>query len=190
MKNTILTFIAVIGIVAFSHGQTLDEQFQSMKKSAYSYKEYKNIKQVDLNAFWAVVQDSLKTKQQAINNAQATISAQGSKITSLNGTITEQQATINEKEFDTTHISVLGLDWSKETYKIFNFVVIIGLIVLVGVLFFQFKNSQRVAVAKKKDYSKLSEEYEEYKRTALDKHMKLRRALQTARNRINDLRSA
>ena len=190
MKKSILTIIAVLGIVTFSVGQSLDEQFQTMKKNAYTYKEYKNIKQVDLNAFWGVVQDSLKTKQQAINNAQSTIGAQNTKINTLNQTITEQQASIEAREFETTHINVLGIDWSKDTYKVFNFVAIIALIVVVGVLFFQFKNSQRIAVAKKKDYTKLSEEYEEYKRNALDKQMKLRRELQTERNRINDLRSA
>ena len=140
--------------------------------------------------YWGLGQDWLKAKQQAINNAQATITAQEPKINSLNGTITTQQATIDEKEFDTTHINVLGIAWSKETYKVFNFVAIIALILLVGFLFFQFKNSQRIAVAKKKDFTKLSEEYEEYKRTALEKQMKLRRELQTERNRINDLRSA
>lgn len=190
MKNTILTLIAVIGFVTVSFGQTLDEQFQSMKNSAYSYKEYKNIKQVDLNNFWSVVLDSVQTKEQAITNGQATIVAQNSKIQSLNETITKQQASIEEREFDTTHIRVLGMDISKDTYKVFNFIAIIGLIILAVILFIQFRNSQRVSVAKKRDFKKLSEEYEEYKRNALDKQMKLRRELQTERNRINDLRSA
>ncbi len=169
--------------------QTLDEQFSEMKNSAYSYKEYKNIKEVTLNDFWKIVQDSLDTKEKKIISAQSTIQAQEEKIGELNNTIQEQKATIDEKQFDTQHIQVLGMDMSKESYKLFNTVAIVFLIVLAGLLFYQFNHSKKFAVAKKKDYEKLSGEFEEYKRNALEKQMKLRRELQTERNKIDEIRS-
>ncbi len=190
MRTTILTLSALVLFALGAQAQTLDEQFQDMKKKAYTYKEYKNVKEVDLNSFWNVVQDSLKTKDQAYATAQGTIKEQNQKINELNSTISTQKATIDEKEFDTQHISVLGMDMGKETYKLFNTVTIIALLFLLGVLFYQFKSSQKIAVSKKKDYDKLSEEFEEYKRNALEKQMKLRRELQTERNRIDDIRSA
>lgn len=169
--------------------QTLDEQFSNMKNSAYSYKEYKNIKEATLNDFWKIVQDSLDNKEKRIVSAQSTINAQDEKINELNSTISEQKATIDEKEFDTQHISVLGMDMGKESYKLFNTITIVVLIVLAGFLFYQFNHSKRFASAKKKDYEKLSGDYEEYKRNALEKQMKLRRELQTERNKIDEIRS-
>jgi len=169
--------------------QTLTEQFSDMKNSAYSYKEYKNIKEATLNDFWKIVQDSLDTKEKKIVSAQSTIQAQEEKIDELNATIQEQKSTIDAKEFDTAHIEVLGMDMSKESYKLFNTVAIVFLLVLAGLLFYQFNHSKKFAVAKKRDYEKLSGEFEEYKRNALEKQMKLRRELQTERNKIDEIRS-
>ncbi len=188
MKSFII--YTVLFLVPFVAGaQTLDEQFYEMKKNAYSYKEYKNIKEVTLNEFWKVVQDSLNTKEKKIVSAQSTISAQEEKITELNTTIGEQKSTIDEKEFDTQHINVMGLDMGKESYKMFNMITIAILIVVAGLLFYQFNHSKKFAVTKKKDYEKLSGEFEEYKRNALEKQMKLRRELQTERNKIDEIRS-
>ena len=190
MKTTILVLVAMTLSLAGVQAQTLDEQFQDLKKRSYSYKEYKNIKEVDLNSFWKIVQDSLKAKDQAYATSQGTITSQNQKIGELNKTIQTQKATIDEKEFDTQHISVLGMDMSKESYKLFNMVTILALLFLLGVLFYQFRSSQKIAVSKKKDFDKLSEDFEEYKRNALEKQMKLRRELQTERNRIDEIRSA
>jgi len=173
-----------------AYAQTLDDQFQELKKNSYSYKEYKNIKLNELNSFWDVVQDSLKVKDRAYATAQGTIDAQNNKIDELNTTISTQKASIDEREFDAKHINVLGMDMGKESYKMFNTIAIVALLLVLGVLFYQFKSSQKIAVAKKRDYDKLSEDFEEYKRNALEKQMKLRRELQTERNRIDDIRSA
>lgn len=188
MKSLVIYTVLMMAPV-LAGAQTLNEQFSDMKNSAYSYKEYKNIKEVTLNDFWKIVQDSLDTKEKKIVSAQSTIQAQEEKIGELNSTIEEQQSTIDEKEFDTQHIEVLGMSMSKESYKLFNTVAIVFLLVLAGLLFYQFKHSKRYAVTKKKDYEKLSGEFEEYKRNALEKQMKLRRELQTERNRIDEIRS-
>ncbi|MEJ2005033.1 MAG: hypothetical protein P8X57_08750 [Cyclobacteriaceae bacterium] len=190
MKTTILLLAAAFALSYGAHAQTLDDQFQELKNNSYSYKEYKNIKLNELNSFWDVVQDSLKTKDNAYATAQGTIEAQNNKIEELNTTIDTQEAALEEGEFDAQHINVLGMDVGKESYKMVNTIVIIALLLILGVLFYQFKSSQKIAVAKKKDYDKLSEEFEEYKRNALEKQMKLRRELQTERNRIDEIRSA
>jgi hypothetical protein len=190
MRRTILLLSAVFIVNAGTYAQTLDEQFQDLKKNSYSYKEYKNIKLNELNSFWSVVQDSLKQKDQSFATAKGTIEAQNNKIDELNSTISTQKASIDEKEFDAQHINVLGMDLGKESYKLFNTAAIIALLFGLGILFYQFKSSQKIAVSKKKDFDKLSEDFEEYKRNALEKQMKLRRELQTERNRINEIRSA
>ena len=190
MKTTLLSLAVVFAFSIGANAQTLDEQFQELKKNSYSYKEYKNIKLNELNDFWSVVQDSLKVKDRSYATAQGTIEAQNNKINELNSTIDTQKSAIEEREFDAQHINVLGMDMGKDSYKMFNTIAIIALLLVLGVLFYQFKSSQKIAVAKKKDYDKLSEDFEEYKRNALEKQMKLRRELQTERNRIDEIRSA
>lgn len=188
MKSFIL-YILLLASPIIAGAQTLDEQFNEMKSNAYTYKEYKNVKEVTLNEFWNVVRDSLDTKEKKIVSAQSTINAQEEKINELNSTIGEQKSTIDEKEFDTEHINVLGIDMGKESYKMFNTIAIVFLLVLAGLLFYQYNHSKKFATAKKKDYEKLSGDFEEYKRNALEKQMKLRRELQTERNKIDEIRS-
>lgn len=188
MKSLIIS-AAFLALPFLGSAQTLDEQFHEMKNNAYTYKEYKNIKENALNEFWTVVRDSLNTKEKKIISAQSTITAQEEKISELNQTISSQKASLDEKTFDTQHINVLGMDMGKESYKMFNMIAIVGLLVVLGVLFYQFKHSRKFAQVKKRDYDKLSGEFEEYKRNALEKQMKLRRELQTERNKIDDIRS-
>jgi predicted nucleic acid-binding Zn-ribbon protein len=188
MKSFIIYTLLILAPV-MAGAQTLDEQFSELKREAYTYKEYKNVKETSLNDFWNVVRDSINTKEKRIISAQSTINAQEEKINELNATIDTQLATIEEKEFDTEHINVLGMDMGKESYKLFNTIAIVFLLVLVGVLFYQFKHSRNFANAKRKDYEKLSVDFEEYKRNALEKQMKLRRELQTERNKIDEIRS-
>ena len=98
MKTTILSLAVVFAISIGANAQTLDDQFQDLKRNSYTYKEYKNIKLNELNDFWSVVQDSLKRKDQSYATAQGTIEAQNNKINELNSTIDTQKSAIEERK--------------------------------------------------------------------------------------------
>lgn len=188
MKKYISVFIfCLVGTVVSA--QTLNEQFNELKESSETFKSYKVIKETELNAFWKAVMDSVGIKEQKISEASTRIQQQEKEIANLKSTIEQKDQLLEEKEYAGTHISVLGIDFSKDAYKMFNLIIISILILSMAVLAYKFKDNNKTARKKSNDFNRLELEFEEYKRNALEKQMKLRRDLQTARNRLEEMRS-
>lgn len=169
--------------------QTLNEQFQELKESSETFKSYKVIKETELNSFWKAVMDSVGIKQQSLSDANKLINVQEKEIASLRSVIQEKDAQLEEKEYAGTHITVMGIDFLKDSYILINVVIISLLLIAMAILIYKFKDNNRVARKKSNDYDRLDTEFENYKRNALEKQMKLRRDLQTARNRLDEIRS-
>lgn len=188
MKKYISVVIfCLLGSVA--QAQTLNEQFNELKDNSETFKSYKVIKETELNSFWNTVMDSVSIKEESIAASSATIERQEKEVAELKATIQEKDQLLEEKEYAGTHIEVLGIDFSKEGYKMFNLILISLLILTMAVLIYKFKDNNKIARKKSNDYNRLESEFEEYKRNALEKQMKLRRDLQTAQNRLEEIRS-
>ncbi|MEL7001694.1 MAG: hypothetical protein AAFN93_03055 [Bacteroidota bacterium] len=185
------TLISIFLLLTFSvKSQTLQEQYNTLKENSENYKVYKVIKRTELEQFWSIVQDSIQTSEGELIEANQQITAHQTSIAQLNSNIEKQQAEIGGLQFDTNHIQVLGIDFSKDSYIIINFTVIVGLVIALGLLYYRFKHDHKVAKSKVAAYQKLDAEFEDYKKNSLEKQMKLRRELQTERNRIDEIRSA
>ena len=187
----IIIFISVFLFTVFNaSAQTLQEQFESLKENSENYKVYKVIKRAELNKFWDVVVDSVQNSKNEIKSQQQQISSQKSEITQLNSTINSQNEEVESLQYETAHIEVMGIDFSKEGYIIMNFTIILILLAGLALLYYKFKHDHKVAKSKVLAYQKLDAEFEDYKKSSLEKQMKLRRELQTERNRIDEIRSA
>jgi len=188
MRLYILFSIFLLSALTIN-AQTLQEQYEELKENSENYKAYKVIKRTELDDFWTVVQDSIKTAEKKIVESKQQIDNQQANISQLNSTITGHQEEINNLKFDTSHIQVLGIDFSKESYIVMNFTIIIVLIIGLSLLYYRFKHDHKIAKSKVVAYQKLDAEFEDYKKNSLEKQMKLRRELQTERNRIDEIRS-
>ena len=95
---------------------------------------------------------------------------------------------MEEASFEQEHINFIGINFGKKVYIIINLVIIFGL--LGGLIFAlsKMKLSNKIAIQKRKEFTKLDGEFQEYKKSSLDKQMKLRRELQTERNKIEELK--
>lgn len=186
-KYLVLIFFFIASFAA--QAQTLDEQYHQMKDGTETFKSYKVIKETMLDAFWNSVLDTLSDVRQNVSEAKRLIDAQEKELAELKSIITEKDQQLQEKEYAGSHITVLGIDWSKDSYIIFNFVLIGILLIAMGVLMFKFKDNNKIAKKKSHDYNRLETEFEEYKRNALEKQMRLRRDLQTAQNKLEEIRS-
>ncbi|MBL6445845.1 hypothetical protein JMN32_05975 [Fulvivirga sp. 29W222] len=198
-KTTIFLLICLAGEGALAQNtesqeevqqpQSLNEQFNQLKDNSETFKTYKVIKETELNAFWKTVQDSVGNKEQRLSEAQQLIEVQKKELTKLQEVIQEKDTQLQEKEHAGTHITVMGIDFLKDSYILINIVIISLLLIAMAILLYKFKDNNRIARKKSNDYERLDGEFENYKRNALEKQMKLRRDLQTARNRLDDIRS-
>ena len=168
--------------------EDLSSQYNGLIESSESFKEYKVIKKTRIRDFWGVVEDSLSLYRANISQLNNTIIGKDSEIEGLNQRIEDRDQALEEASFEQEHINFIGINFGKKVYIIINLVIIFGL--LGGLIFAlsKMKLSNKIAIQKRKEFTKLDGEFQEYKKSSLDKQMKLRRELQTERNKIEELK--
>lgn len=198
MKRSIVLFIA--GIFCCLHvsaqrsaealqkdSTTLQERFYIMKDKSETFQDYKVIKGYVLDGVWKITTDSINAQKAAIREANASIKKLQDQVATVQATIDQKDATISDLEYDGTHIKVLGIDMLKSAFISTVGIVILALLVLVGIMLARMRWIQRAMKEKADIANGLSNEFEEYKRKALDKQMKLSRELQDQRNKLQEL---
>ncbi len=188
MKATILLAFSFF-IFQSIFAQTTDEQFQELKENAETFKEYKVIKIETLNSFWKSISDSLNAKNATINQLSKKITLQQNEVDGIQNSMLQMKQQLSDLEHDATHINIIGFSLDKVGFQVFNFLFIAGLLAIIGLSAFTLKDRQKVANEKIRAYNGLESEFEEYKKDALEKQMKLRRELQTERNKLEQIQN-
>ena len=172
----------------FVPNTSLQEQFIYLKEKSSTYKDKKIIREVRLNSLWSNVKDSLAQVQQKLNAVQARVNTYDDEIDSLNEKIEAQQQTVDASEHASTHISVLGIDMLKESFLSFFWITASILTLLLLVALYQYRNSKQVTSKTQYNLRAIQRELEDFRKKSLEKERKLRRELQTERNRVEELK--
>lgn len=170
-------------------GQDVNEQYNDLVKNSETFKDYKVIKINELNTFWKNVLDSVNHRDQSITALQNQVEEQKSQIDKQSVEIESLKQTINDLKEQTSSIEFLGITAEKIVFKVLVVAIGIALLAIIGVLLFQLKDKLSLARAKVKDFDVLENKFEEFRKTSLEKQMKLRRDLQTERNKLDEIRS-
>lgn len=167
--------------------QSLKDQYDHMIEKSETYAEYKVIKTEKLNAFWQTAQDSLKMINDQKNDANTTINSQRYEIEDLTTTIAEKDELLQQGESEKANISVLGIVFNKTAYSFISLIIYCGLIVIIGLLYTKLKTNNSITKTAKQTLYDVEQQYEEHKKVALEKQMKLNRELQTERNKLMEV---
>lgn len=168
-------------------GNTLNDQFEELKRSSNNYQEYEVIRVSSLNALWNNVRDSINAQQEEVLNLKQQISDQQQELARLQDQLEQKQEEVDASAYDMAHISVMGLDIEKNNYILFNWIVILLLLVGLGIMYARFRSSNKESVQKRTDYEVLEQEFDEFKTRAREKETRLMRELQTERNAVEEL---
>jgi hypothetical protein len=167
--------------------QTLRERYLVMKMKSQNYQEYKVIKENILDGMWKIVLDTMTAKQAAIRKSQAEANNLQAELNKNIETLKAKENSMNDIVYASTHIRVLGIDFDKGFFAgLFGAILIIAGLVLAGVLY-SMKVLKKNLSEKEELASAISNEYEDYKRKAMDKQTKLSRELQNERNKLQEL---
>ncbi|HEY0742980.1 MAG TPA: hypothetical protein VGD40_16035 [Chryseosolibacter sp.] len=167
--------------------QTLRERYLVMKMKSQNYQEYKVIKENILDGMWKIVLDTMTAKQAAIRKSQAEINNLQAELNKNLEALKSKEASMQDIVYASTHIRVLGIDFDKGFFAgLFGAILIIAGLVLAGVLY-SMKVLKKNLSEKEELASAISNEYEDYKRKAMDKQTKLSRELQNERNKLQEL---
>jgi hypothetical protein len=170
--------------------QTLRQQYATLKSDLEVINGFRMVKLFEMDQFWRVIEDSLRTKRTAINEARVVATQQAAEIETLKTQVakteTEKQALVS----GVANINVFGMSYSKAGFVTFATCLVVGLLVLVGVLFVISKMAFKASRDSKKVSDDVYKEFEDYKHLAVEKNIKLSRELQNMKNRMAELKIA
>jgi uncharacterized integral membrane protein len=170
------------------NNSTLNNQFEYVLKKSGNFKgtngqAYEAVKRSMLLTLQAHTRDSLKTIQTKLDNSRSTVEAQQKEIKSLKSNLNGTQSTLDATNLEKNNMSLLGLQMSKTSYNVLMWAIIAGLLALLLFFIFKFKNSNSVTRNVKNALEEIEEEFDEHRKTALDREQKVRRQLQDEINK-------
>jgi chromosome segregation ATPase len=166
----------------------LEERFQEMKEGSQTFKDYKVIKESVLDKVWDVTGDTIKRKEQQLAEAKTQIAGLHEELKSTRNSMEAQQASIKDVIYDSTHISVLGIPFSKGVFLVLAAVIIGGLAFALSLFLARMKMLNGQVKEKALIADSIAHEFEEFKKKAMEKQTKLSRELQNERNKWQDYR--
>jgi peptidoglycan hydrolase CwlO-like protein len=162
---------------------TIESQFDYLYRKSYTYKSVKSVKIADILKIKGNVLDSLQSAYKKINETNAIIESQKKEINSLkeNLKITNDKLIEITKEKDS--MNLLGIQMSKNGYNTLMWSLIFGLLAFLLFFIFRFKSSNTLTKQAQKILNETEEEFETYKRVAIEREQKVRRELQDEINK-------
>lgn len=197
--RTVISILIILGMSTSIFGQpsakaleenqtTLKDRYKLMKDGSQTYESYKVIKENVLDSFWKITMDSLSNEKAKYHQASEEVSLMQQKVKTAMDSINIQKASMSEIIFDSNHISVLGLPFSKAFFLILVAVLMGGLIFFSLGLLTRMKVLSSLVKEKTLIADSISNEFEEFKKRAMEKQTKLSRELQNERNKIFESR--
>lgn len=192
MKN--ICFIAILLLFAstatfgqatkkFIDSGSVESQFDYLFNKSNRYQQYKVVPSTWILKLKRNVADSLKVSENEIISNYKTISSQKIKIDSLTTAIATSKETVKTLTNEKQSISLFGIQIKKGMFKTIMFSIIGVLIALLIVFIGRFKNSNSVTKEVKARLKETDEEFENHRKTALEREQKVRRQLQDELNK-------
>lgn len=193
MLKVILLFSFSIVMVSSLYSQdevdnSLDGQYELLMKKSTTYQDYKVIKVVGINQLWENINDSIASINTNYYAAQAKIANLKNELSAVKDSLDLTSKALEESNFGRDRISFLGIPLLKITYNSIVWGIILILAALSTMLFLRFVKSHAVTKSTQKEYKKLEEEFEDFKKNTRENEINLKRDLQTAVNTIEDLK--
>lgn len=192
MKNTItslLTFgLLLFTTVVFSQEKaetvnSIDQQFNELLESSNNFKKYKVVEETKLIELQRNTRAEIADLEKEIIASKNNIDSQEEKIAQLNATLTGTTKDLQEANKAKEEIAFLGIPTNKSTYRTIMWGILLVLTITLVIFVYKFRNSHAQTKEAKKNLQEIDDEFDEYRKTALEKQQKLGRMLQDERNK-------
>lgn len=167
---------------------TIESQFEYIFKKSGNFKgtngqPYEAVKFSSLMKLKGNVLDSLETTYSKLNNSEKTVSIQANEISELKSQLAKTQSNLDQTNTEKNNMAFLGIQTSKTNYNVIMWSIVAGLLALLFLFIYKFKNSNAVTKSAKFKLDELELEFEEHRRNALEREQKVRRQLQDEINK-------
>ena len=168
---------------------SLEDRYELMKETSQTFKDYKVIKREVLDGVLKISLDSITALELKLAEAEATIAAFDQKIKDAEQVRDQANAEKAAMEYDATHLTVMGISFNKSFFASLMGIIIAALLVFLVLVSGRLKMVYTTLKEKIENLDIITKDFEEYKRKALDKQMKISRELQDERNRLAEMRN-
>ena len=168
-------------------GGTINSQFQYLYDKSGNYRaegrRYEVVRTINLDKLRQNVIDTINAANQKAKQLQQVITTQESTIASLNESLEETTKNLNAVTEEKDSMSLLGAQVSKATYNVILWTLIFGLLLLLLLFIFKFRQSNVLTQEAKSSLAALESEYEDHRRRALEREQRISRQLQDEINK-------
>ena len=175
-------------VIETEKDQSLRGRFIEITENSETYQNYKVINRDRLDLFWSQVDDSLARYQKGRAKLEADLDEANQGIAATKNQITQTQGELEEVKFQRDRISFLSLDLLKNNYSYLVWSIIAVLASLLVISYLRYINNNRTTKKVKKESREIESEFEEFKKRAREKEIKLKRDLQTEINTVEELK--
>ena len=182
----VVTFFSMTNLAAQGTIQTQFDEFYSTETS--NWQEYRLIKKPKLKEFWSLVSDTLKVKEVKIISARAEVVVLNGELAKVHETLQSTELELEESISHNESISFLGIQMKKGAYSTMVWLIILGLVAVVVMLYLLYLRNSRVTKEARENLFNLEHEYTAHKEQARTNQTKLKRELQTAQNLLQENR--
>jgi exonuclease VII large subunit len=191
MFRLIVVFLSACAVAmpkSPAYSQTLEEEYQEMLRVSTNYQEYKVVKLEKLNQHHKNALDSLQAERKTVLAQNQELRTLRETKTNLETTVNGLQNEIEKLEEQKDSISFLGIAFTKWGFKLM-YLGSIAILALLAVLFYtRYAKSKRDTRKFKHAQETAENSLETYKKSSREKELKLKRELQTALNKLDELR--
>lgn len=167
---------------------TINDQFEYVLKKSGNFRGtngqmYEAVKLSMLLTLKAHTVDSLKTVHKELSDTQAIVQNQTAEISNLKERLLTTQNDLDKTNAEKNSMALFGLQMSKTGYNVLMWSIIAGLMALLIFFIYKFRSSNTITRKAKLALSEIEDEFEEHRKTALEREQKVRRQLQDEINK-------
>ncbi len=156
---------------------SIENRFNYVLQKSNDFEEFKMVKRWMLYRLKSHVLDSLKEAGKALAASQNIIAVKNARIDSLSAVIDSKNASLSAVNSEKDSIQFFGAIMSKNLYNTILWTVISILTFLLLIFAFLFRRSNSVTVRHKKALAEVRNEYDAYRKKALEREQKVVREL-------------
>ena len=179
-NNTVQTAVAP---VEEAKPTTLEGVFQQLIDRSGAWQNFKMLDRGKLAAFQRSMTDSINGVRSQLVAEKQKVKENEATIKELNDKITEIQAALDQTKDQKDSVSFFGALVSKGLYNTIMWGIVLALASLLVLYIYKFSNGNVVTKKSINDLNELQEEYENYRKAAIEREQKVRRQLQDEINK-------
>lgn len=170
-------------ITPTSMNGSIENQFEYVIQKSNNYQEFKVVKKEQLQLLKKNSLDSISRFKTELNELKNKFSTHDAVVKGLNDSLQVVQSELKSLQSAQNNVDFLGSPISKASYNLIMWGIVSVLLLLVILSLFQLKSAKSGSRSANQGLAKLEEEFEDYKRKALEKEQKLGRQLQDEINK-------